>query len=486
MWISAEICPATPFRRYARGQLKLPFLLARVVIIGLLKCMNVSGQHLGDNYDNEDYLQPEQIHLSLGADETEMTVTWLTLNATNLTAVEFGPKSGYGVRFTRRILGSMSLFTDGGSERRNLYIHRVTLKNLKPGFVYYYHCGDPDWGWSAVYWFQATRNDATFDPRFLIYGDMGNKNGRALSTLQEEVQKTQVDAVLHVGDLAYDLADDNARRGDQFMRQIETIAAYVPYQVTPGNHEYHYNFSNYDARFSMYNKQERRINNHFYSFNIGPVHIVSISTEFYYLLQFGYRQIKSQYDWLVRDLTEANKQENRIQTPWIFLLGHRPMYCTNAGNSECADLNNIVRAGMPFSRAFALEPLLKKFGVDVMWAGHQHSYERIWPIFNGTVLNRTKEAYNEPQGPVHIITGSPGCEEGLSPYGPDPLSMSAFHTDHDYTFSRVHIVDKSHIDIEQVSVPTGAVVDKISIKKALSFPKWQEPDLPLDTGVYRI
>lgn len=70
------------------------------------------------------------------ADETEMTVTWLTLNATNLTAVEFGPKSGYGVRFTRRILGSMSLFTDGGSERRNLYIHRVTLKNLKPGFVY--------------------------------------------------------------------------------------------------------------------------------------------------------------------------------------------------------------------------------------------------------------------------------------------------------------------------------------------------------------
>lgn len=78
-----------------------------------------------------------------------------------------------------------------------------------------------------------------------------------------------------------------------------------------------------------------------------------------------------------------------------------------AGNSECGDLNNIVRAGMPFSRAFALEPLLKKFGVDVMWAGHQHSYERIWPIFNGTVLNRTKEAYNEPQGPVHIITGSP-------------------------------------------------------------------------------
>lgn len=70
-----------------------------------------------------------------------------------------------------------------------------------------YHCGDPDWGWSAVYWFQATSNDATFDPRFLIYGDMGNKNGRAVSTLQEEVQTKRIDAVLHVGDFAYDMAD---------------------------------------------------------------------------------------------------------------------------------------------------------------------------------------------------------------------------------------------------------------------------------------
>ncbi len=33
------------------------------------------------------------------------------------------------------------------------------------------------------------------------------------------------------------LIKDNARVGDEFMRQIESIAAYIPYQVCPGNHE---------------------------------------------------------------------------------------------------------------------------------------------------------------------------------------------------------------------------------------------------------
>lgn len=31
---------------------------------------------------------------------------------------------------------------------------------------------------------------------------------------------------------------DNGRIGDEFMRQIESIAAYVPYMTCPGNHEW--------------------------------------------------------------------------------------------------------------------------------------------------------------------------------------------------------------------------------------------------------
>ncbi|PFX19149.1 Iron/zinc purple acid phosphatase-like protein [Stylophora pistillata] len=45
--------------------------------------------------------------------------------------------------------------------------------------------------------------------------------------------------------------EDNAVVGDDFMNQIQPIAAYVPYMTCPGNHEYAYNFSNYKNRFSM-------------------------------------------------------------------------------------------------------------------------------------------------------------------------------------------------------------------------------------------
>ena len=45
------------------------------------------------------------------------------------------------------------------------------------------------------------------------------------------------DAILHIGDFAYDMDQDNGRVGDEFMRNIEPIAAYLPYMTCPGNHE---------------------------------------------------------------------------------------------------------------------------------------------------------------------------------------------------------------------------------------------------------
>ena len=37
--------------------------------------------------------------------------------------------------------------------------------------------------------------------------------------------------------MAYDLDSDNAIFGDEYMNEIETIGAYIPYMVCPGNHE---------------------------------------------------------------------------------------------------------------------------------------------------------------------------------------------------------------------------------------------------------
>lgn len=60
-----------------------------------------------------------------------MFVTWATLNSTGDAIVQFGQG-----RTSQSANGSESLFVDGGSEKRHIYMHRVLLTGLVPGKNY--------------------------------------------------------------------------------------------------------------------------------------------------------------------------------------------------------------------------------------------------------------------------------------------------------------------------------------------------------------
>ena len=74
----------------------------------------------------------------------------------------------------------------------------------------------------------------------------------------------------------------------------------------------------------MYSEGNYVINNFFWSYNIGPIHLVLFNTEFYYFKQYGSHQIMNQWRWLEDDLKKANA--NRAQQPWIISVAHRPLY----------------------------------------------------------------------------------------------------------------------------------------------------------------
>lgn len=110
------------------------------------------------------------------------------------------------------------------------------LRGLKPQTRYVYHCGS-SLGWSGEFWFRTPPLISEWSPTVAIFGDMGNENAQSLAYLQEESQRSVYDAIIHVGDFAYDMDSEESLVGDQFMRQIEPLAAYVPYMVCAGNHE---------------------------------------------------------------------------------------------------------------------------------------------------------------------------------------------------------------------------------------------------------
>lgn len=65
-----------------------------------------------------------------------MVITWTTFDFTE-SMVEYGVWGGK--LFSDTAKGNCTLFTDGGSEKRKMYIHKVTIPDLKPGAKYGKH-----------------------------------------------------------------------------------------------------------------------------------------------------------------------------------------------------------------------------------------------------------------------------------------------------------------------------------------------------------
>ena len=59
-----------------------------------------------------------------------------------------------------------------------------------------------------------------------------------------------------------------------------------------------------------------------------------------------------------------------------------------------------VRTGLPHSHSYNLEDLFYKQGVDLQFYAHEHSYERLWPVYNLTV--RPQHSY-EKLWPIMIL-----------------------------------------------------------------------------------
>ena len=81
------------------------------------------------------------------------------------------------------------------------------------------------------------------------------------------------------------------------------------------------------------------------------------------------------------------------------------------------------------------------------------------------VCNGTKGPYVDPSGPVHIVVGSAGNQEGQSQFDPIPFPWSAFRSD-DFGYTKMKILNGTHLSLDQVSIDQGGVlIDKMMLVK---------------------
>jgi hypothetical protein len=75
---------------------------------------------------------------------------------------------------------------------------------------------------------------------------------------------------------------------------------------------------------------------------------------------------KDEIDFLRRELRAARSPDSAVQ--WIVVVGHRPLFDSN-----------LMYPDQLTMRA-QLVPLFDEFRVDLYLSGHQHDYERTWPL----------------------------------------------------------------------------------------------------------
>jgi hypothetical protein len=353
-----------------------------------------------------------QIHLSFTANaEDEMMVTWSTKHPAS-SEVRYGLAESFP-QVSAVAEGYEKKFVDNGTLHHTQYMHRTVLPHLKSRTEYSYQVKS-DQDWSETYTF-LSGGDETWMPKISIYGDFGLKNPEIFAALQADLKDRNGDFIIHNGDFAYNMFEDNATKGDTWFEFVEPVYASKPVMTSPGNHEGMYNFLNYRERFTMPNYLDTE--SIYYSYDAGNTHWIAFSTELYFAYDaledhggvhrtFGpYPTLQQdQLEFIEKDLIEANK--NREKRPWIFAYGHRPMYCSDSDDTDCVQYNNGWKDE-------GLERLFAKYGVDMIFEAHQHSYERLFPTFNNVVFNGTVpgEPYTNPRAPTHIVTGAGGCQE---------------------------------------------------------------------------
>ena len=413
--------------------------------------------------------EPLQGHLALTEDPTQMRVSWTTGTSSTTPVVYYGLSrdklnlSATGISNTYTIsdlcgppANTSAFFINPG------FLHDVLLTNLKPKTTYYYRFGS-DGALSKVKHFKSAIVPGDVAPfKFIMYGDMGLSPPPGAETTAQLVLNEVLNGtafVINQGDLSYSLG--HAVKWDIWMNLIEPYTSLAPYMISIGNHEYdhevggskdpshakgegfHPEWGNFGIDsggecgvppFYRFHMPDNGNSVFWYSYNYGLVHFTVISTE------HDFTPGSPMYMWIEKDFQSVKRE----QTPWLIVVGHRPMYCSGKYPSD-------YRVSLGIREA--LEDLLYENRVDLAVWGHNHIYERTCAVYKQVC---------DSEGTVHIVVGSAGFQLELAGSYGFPWTM---HYEENFGYLRVGVSNVSSLNIEFVRNKDMVVADQVWLLK---------------------
>jgi hypothetical protein len=227
----------------------------------------------------------------------------------------------------------------------------------------------------------------------------------------------KVSLVVHTGDLV-----SNGNSTDDwrtFFNVEKAILSYHHFLPAIGNHESPY--WPYDTLFPLPDSED------YYSVNYGNAHFVVLNS---YIDLYGVQR-----DWLIADLYSASTDP---AIDWIFVALHNPPYSSGYHGSALNVRNAWCR-------------IFEDYGVDIVFSGHDHNYERTNPI----------------NGVIYVVT----CGGGAPLRNVGTSSWTA-HSEKAHHFCQINIAG-SHLFLRAIK-PDGSVFDSLVIQRAIGVGEYAE------------
>ncbi len=397
--------------------------------------------------------QPQQIHVTLDQLPKHLRVQWSPESSYSpadapILRFRIGPHQ-HAVQAT---LAGVAAATDSSDTTQ---VWSAPLGPLEPGSTVRYQisAGKQPGPWHAV----RALPEPGAPLRLVAHGDLGRLDLRGnpntnVTAVRDLALAQNPDLFLPLGDLGYqDIGGaGSVAHYDAFMRLMEPLHASVVTMPVWGNHEKPNTldgFQQSEARWMLPGDE------HDYMFTAGPVRFVALNSDRAHSEPGGTAPPHRPATTTRLRAMLATASTDDL-TPWRIVYFHHPPYSYGTHGNTTWMHDEIV-------------PLLEHHGVDLILSGHDHNFQRSYPLQAGEPVSTLKDGYTQGQAPIYVVAGGGGKD--LTPLDAEPIppwvaaSEVAFHT-------VVVEADPRQLTVRVLAAPGGDVLDQFTIRRDVPPP----------------